>query len=157
MKAEFINSFITVTTNVIETMTSVSVVAGKPQLKTTRSTSGIVTGVIGLTSDHLAATIVLSFEESTILGIVTAMFGEPITSITPEVCDAVGELTNMICGGAKGQLTRGETKFNMATPTVISGKNLEISQLGKGPTITIPFSIPAGPFTLEVCSAEIKQ
>jgi CheY-specific phosphatase CheX len=37
----------------------------------------------------------------------------------------------------------------MASPVIISGKNIEIHQISNGPTITIPFETDAGRFVVE--------
>jgi len=63
--------------------------------------------------------------------------------------NAVGELTNMICGGAKAQLAKLNHKFDLATPTMVVGKGVEISYYSNAPTIVIPFSTEHGDFVIE--------
>lgn len=150
MKAELINPFLMATKNVIETMAQVSIKSAQPYLKKGNSTYGEVTGIIGMTSDELTGCMILSFSEPCILMIVANMLMEPQKNeIDDDVLDAVGELTNMICGGAKAELAKGNQKFNLATPTMVKGKGVEISYYSPAQTIVIPFETTAGPFVLE--------
>jgi chemotaxis protein CheX len=73
----------------------------------------------------------------------------PKEKIDEEVVDAVGELTNMICGGAKAQLAKMNLKFNLATPTMVVGKGVEITHYSDAPTIVIPFKTESGDFVIE--------
>ena len=128
MKAEFINPFLHATKNVLETMAQTMVTAQKPQLKEGKTSYGEVTGIIGMTSVEVTGSMIVSFSEKCILKIVANMLmEEPKAKIDDEVVDAVGELTNMICGGAKAQLAKIDHKFDLATPTMVVGKGVEIS------------------------------
>ena len=150
MKAEFINPFLHATKNVIETMAQTPVNAQKPALKEGKTSYGEVTGIIGMTSEEITGSMIVSFTEKCILSIVANMLMEdPKAKIDAEVVDAVGELTNMICGGAKAQLAKIDHKFDLATPTMVVGKGVEISYYSEAPTIVIPFDTAAGSFVVE--------
>jgi len=149
VKAEFINPILESTINVIETMASTKVVMGKASLKKGIRVWGLVNGIIGMASQDLAGNLILSFDKESILGIVSSMLGEKMTDITPDVVDAVGELTNMICGGAKAILGKIGYKFDMATPVMLVGQELELCQFSKAPVITAPFTVEYGKFVVE--------
>lgn len=154
MKVELINPFINATANVLTTMCKTEPFAGKPNLKEGKATWGAVTGIIGMSSDKLVGNMVLSFDEPSILGIVNAMLSESYKEINSEIVDAVGEITNMISGGAKQQLSELGYAFSMATPIMITGQGVTISQLSKAPVIQIPFTSNVGKFVLEANLAE---
>lgn len=150
MKAEFINPFLTSTKNVLETMCQTAVTAQKPELKKNNTTYGEVTGIIGMTSQSVAGCMIVSFSEACILQVVANMLMEPPKAkIDDEVTDAVGELTNMICGGAKAQLAKMDLQFDLATPTMVVGKGVEITYYSEAPTIMIPFKTEKGQFVIE--------
>ena len=149
MSADYINPFLNATANVISTMASTPATAGKPGLKKDTASFGVVTGVIGMASDNLTGNMVISFEEPSILGIVSKMLGEEFKAINKDVVDAVGEITNMICGGAKKELSEKGFKFDMAIPVIVEGRNVTITQLSKGPVISIPFKTDCGEFVVE--------
>ncbi len=150
MKAEFINPFLASAKNVLETMCQTPVSAKKPELKRDKVTYGAVTGIIGMTSSEVTGSMIVSFNEDCILNVVANMLMEPVKEkIDDEVTDAVGELTNMICGGAKAQLAKLNHKFDLATPTMVVGKGIEISYYSDAPTLVIPFSTDHGEFVIE--------
>lgn len=154
MDANIINPFVASTVNVIKTMAFTEPVSGAPRVKMDRLTWGDVTGIIGLAGEGMAGNMVLSFSAPSILGIVSKMLGEQFTELNKDVVDAVGELTNMISGGAKAELYEYGYRFHMATPMIIVGKNVELSQLSKVPIIQIPFTTPEGEF---VCEANLAN
>ena len=150
MDAKLINPFINATVNVLETMAHAKSVPGKPYLKKDSVAKGDVTGVIGVTGEN-NGTISVTFEEGSILKVVSNMFGEEMTTLDNEVADAVGELTNMISGQARRELETIGKVFEAAIPSVITGKNHKISHITNGPKIAIPFTTEGGAFTIEVC------
>ena len=150
MDAKIINPFINATMNVIETMAFVKSKPDKPYLKKDNVAKGDVTGVIGVTGEA-NGTRSITFEEASILHIVSGMFSEEITELNFEVADAVGELTNMVSGQARSKLEEAGKIFHSATPTVITGKNHMIVHITDGPKIAVPFSTDAGGFTMEIC------
>ncbi|MDY0163383.1 chemotaxis protein CheX [Desulfobotulus sp.] len=150
MDATLINPFINATINVLETMAFVKSKPGKPFLKKEDVARGDVTGIIGLTG-AANGTIAVTFDEGSILKVVSNMFGEPMTELNSEVADAVGEITNMISGQARRELEGLGKVFEAAIPSVVSGKNHTITHYTDGPKIAIPFSTEGGQFTIEVC------
>ena len=150
MDASLINPFINATINVLETMAFVKCKAEKPYLKKDDVAKGDVTGVIGITGEA-NGTIAVTFEEITILKIVSNMFGEEMKELNSEVADAVGELTNMISGQARRELEENGKVFEAAIPSVVAGKNHQITHYTDGPKIAIPFVTEGGRFTIEVC------
>lgn len=157
MKAEFINPFLQSTKNVLETMCQTQVTPGKPFLKKDHHTYGDVTGIIGMASADVTGCMILSFTEKCIVNVVANMLMEDAKkTIDDEVVDAVGELTNMICGGAKASLAKLKHSFDLATPTMITGKGIEISTLSESPTIVIPFDTEYGSFVIEANLSDRK-
>jgi chemotaxis protein CheX len=155
MKVEFINPFLSATKNVLETMCQTTVKANKPSLKQDTMSYGAITGIIGMASSTISGCMVLSFSEACILRVVANMlYEEPKNKIDEDIIDAVGELTNMICGGAKAQLAKLNHKFDLATPTMITGKGIEIAYHTEAPTIVIPFTTDYGDFVVEANLAE---
>jgi len=150
MDAKLINPFINATLNVLKTMAFVSTKPGKPYLKKDDMAQGDVTGVIGITGEANGS-VSVTFDERSILKIVSNMFGEEMKEINGEITDAVGELTNMISGQARKELEEAGKVFEAAIPSVITGKNHCITHITHGPKIAIPFEIEEGIFTIEVC------
>lgn len=149
MDVKYINPFLTATVNVIKTMAFVDLRPGSPYLKEEATAEGDVSGIIGLTGD-VAASLSVSFSFGLIKEIMKNMLGEEITEITAEVQDAVGEMTNMICGDARRMLQQEGLNLSAAIPTIIAGKNHTIKHAIKGPVINIPFEAQGGKAVVKV-------
>ncbi len=149
MKAEYINPFVDSTLNVLSTMAFTDSSPGAPSLKKDNLTKGAVTGLIGMAGSEINGNMILSFEKATILSIVSKMVMEEFSEINDDVTDAVGELTNMISGGAKKLLSEHGLSFDMATPIMIVGQNVELKQLSDHPVISIDFTTDSGKFWVE--------
>ncbi len=154
MKAEFVNPFIEATTNVLGTMAMVQPKVGKPFVKGAQASRGDLTGVIGMTGEKLTGTMALVFTEACAMAIASNMLGETYTSLVQDVIDCVGELTNMISGGARGKLGEQGYSFQMALPSMITGASHSVHHPANAPVLVIPFSIPEGDFFLEACFRE---
>lgn len=66
----------------------------------------------------------------------------------------VGEISNMISGQARQQLEKTGKLLHGSIPSVIVGKNHQISHFTTYPVIAVPFETPEGGFTIEVCIEE---
>ncbi|MBW2147225.1 MAG: chemotaxis protein CheX [Deltaproteobacteria bacterium] len=151
MDVKFINPFVDATLNVLRTMAGLNPTNGKPYLKAEKKSKGEVTGLIGLVGAKTRGSFAVSFQESCIKQIVSNMLGEEIPEMNGDVLDAVGELTNMISGGARAKLAEQGLDFEMAVPMVITGTGHNITHITDHPIIVIPFETEAGSFFIEAC------
>ncbi|NDY42130.1 chemotaxis protein CheX [Dissulfurirhabdus thermomarina] len=137
-------------------MAGVEPKVGRPYLKKDTVAFGDVSGIIGVTGAEKGS-MSLSFSEPAILTIVSNLVGVPVTEINEEVKDAVGELTNMICGDARRRLQDLGVTLQAGTPTVVSGKGHSISHFHDGPFIGVTFEIDSGSFVVEVAFGEHRS
>jgi chemotaxis protein CheX len=93
----------------------------------------------------------ISFDEGLVLEIMHQILGEKPDVIDSDLQDMVGEITNMICGGAKNELDQKGYDFGMATPVVVSGKNHTINHQVDGGKMVLPLSHASGNLYLEMC------
>jgi chemotaxis protein CheX len=144
MNVEFINPFLSSMLNVMSTMAHMELTPEKPKLKKGEAAHGDVSGLIGMVSNQTKGSLSITFEASLALAVMQNMFGESPTEINEEITDLVGEITNMVTGGAKRLLSEKGFEFDMATPMVVSGKNHSITHKAKGPVVIIPLSSADG-------------
>ncbi|OUS29220.1 chemotaxis protein CheX [Gammaproteobacteria bacterium 45_16_T64] len=156
MNIDFINPFLQSMSNVIATMASIESVQGEVSLKLDDVAHGDVTGLIGMVGEKTKGSLAISFKKEVILDITSRMLGETITEINDDVLDCVGEITNMVTGGAKNLLAEKGFDFDLATPVVINGESHDVVHKFKGNKITIPFSTEYGDFFVEICFEDIK-
>ena len=106
-----------------------------------------VSGIIGV-SGKAIGTIVLSLSTASALKAASTMLMVEKTAIDDEVLDAVGELTNMVTGGAKAQLEA--FSLTMSLPNVLMGEGCRIHFPNNAHPIAIPFACPWGALSLQV-------
>ncbi|WP_088330420.1 chemotaxis protein CheX [Lacimicrobium sp. SS2-24] len=151
MNVEFINPFITSLVNVLATMAQTELTVGKPKKKSDEVARGDVSGLIGMVGPQIKGSFSITFDAPLALEIMHRMLGEKPAKIDADVTDMVGEITNMVTGGAKNELAGKGYEFEMATPMVVSGKQHTITHKVDGPKIILPFSSDAGSAYLEIC------
>ncbi len=132
-------------------MASLKAEPGKPEIKKTNIAKGDVTGLIGMASEQAKGTLAITFTEPVILDIAKRMLHEEFQTVDSTVTDLVGEITNMVTGGAKRILSEQGYRFDMAIPSVVAGKGHTIRHKSKAPIIMVPFNTEAGSFFVEVC------
>lgn len=151
MNVNFINPFLESLLNVLKTMASMELKPGKPNLKKDNIAKGDVSGLIGMVGYQTKGSLSITFEESLILEIMNNMLGERPSKVNEEVTDLVGEITNMVTGGAKNLLGDKGYDFEMATPIVVSGKDHTIAHKSDGQKIIMPFTSNYGNAYIEIC------
>jgi chemotaxis protein CheX len=138
MEVKYINPFILATQTVFKTMLGITVDIGKPVLKTVNSTSGDVTGIMGLVGDKKGM-IAISLRNSGAMFVFKTLIGDECNSISAEVVDAIGELTNIISGQARKEFEKTGINLKAAIPMVVVGNAVEMNFITKIPIISLPF------------------
>ncbi|HIF9399210.1 TPA: chemotaxis protein CheX [Photobacterium damselae] len=151
MKAEFVNPFLASLLNVVQTMTTMELSPQKPRLKKDEIARGDVSGLIGMIGPQTKGSMSITFDEKLALEIMHRMVGERPAGINEEITDMVGEITNMVTGGAKRILADKGYDFDMATPAVVSGRGHTITHKCEGAVIIMPFESDYGRAFIEIC------
>ncbi len=154
MQVEHINPFVAALKNTFKTMLSCEARRGNLAVKQNSRAAHDVSGVIGL-SGKAVGTVVVSFSTQVALKAASTMLLTEATQINDEVLDAVGELTNMVAGGAKAELE--EYKLMVSLPNVITGPAHEVHFPSEVTPISIAFDTDWGPISLEVGLAPIRE
>jgi len=138
--------FINSTVNVFSSMVGITPEIAKPRLKEGSGASFDVSGIIGFSGEILGS-VVVSLQLQTASKLVAAMVGSDVDPTSPDFADAIGELTNMIAGGAKTNLG---VLANITCPVVVIGASHVIARLTGVPCIVIPCHTPHSDFAIEV-------
>ncbi|RHW74820.1 chemotaxis protein CheX [Colwellia sp. RSH04] len=149
MNVEFINPFLSSMLNVMSTMAQMELTPEKPKLKKGQVAMGDVSGLIGMVSEQAKGSLSITYDASLAIATMKGMVGEAPDSVNEEITDLVGEITNMVTGGAKRMLSEKGIEFDMATPVVVSGHEHTIHHKAKGPIVIIPLSSPHGKAYIE--------
>lgn len=149
MNVDFINPFLSSLLNVMSTMAQMELTPEKPKLKKDEVSMGDVSGLIGMVSPETQGSLSITFQGSLALATMKNMVGESPDEVNEEITDLIGEITNMVTGGAKRMLSEKGFEFDMATPMVVSGKDHTIKHKADGPVVIIPLSSPHGKAFIE--------
>lgn len=128
------------------TMLKIPVSVGAPIPKTGSASTADVSAVIGF-SGMTVGSIVLALPRAVSTRLVGAFVGVPIAFGAPHFSDAIGELLNIIAGGARQSF--GADTF-MTVPNVVLGEGHSFSLLSDAPTTVIPCTTADGNFVLEI-------
>ena len=154
MDVSLVNPFIEGALHILDTTAFVKVKPEPPYLKTNSFSQGDISGLLEISGD-LEGSAAISFSEKSILGIVSAMFGEEMTEINEEITDAVGEISNMIAGHVTTKIAELDKKIKVKFTKVVIGRDESISHIDAGShVVSIPFRTTKGSVILEVCYAD---
>jgi len=144
----YIMPFVNSIQNVFETMLQLPVTVGDPTLKRTTDPSYDVSGIIGMSGD-VDGSVVLSFPTKTAERIVSLFTGEELAAKHEDFPDAVGELVNMVSGGAKAQFAG--KNVMISCPSVVIGNDHVVFARKDVVCIQMLCSSDCGDFAVEVC------
>ena len=111
-----------------------------------------ISGSIGL-AGKTSGVITITFLKETACKISSNMLDDKFDEINDTVKDSIGEIANIIAGGAKSILAEQGLTYKIALPSVIVGDSHSISYPPGVPCMVIPFLIKNSndKFHLEVC------
>lgn len=155
MDASYITPFVKSIQNVFSTMLQLPVTVLDPTIKQGNSPSHDVSGIIGMSGD-VKGSVVLSFKLDAAESIVALFCGERLDSNGADFADAIGELVNMVCGGAKALFTQTKS-VSISCPSVIVGQNHGVSLPSDIPCVVIPCTTDCGEFVIEVAIREASN
>jgi chemotaxis protein CheX len=147
MDVKCINPFMGAIKNVFQTMLSVDVQFGKPQVKKEATISHDVSGIIGLSGD-VEGVVIVSFPKLSALKIASTFAGIALSDIDEDFADAIGELANMIAGNAKKDFEGLDVMISI--PSVVIGSGHMVKNSRVLPRLIIPCTCPMGSFVVEV-------
>lgn len=137
------------TTEIFSTMIMLEAVPHPPQLERDPTFCCNVSGMIGLAGLYKG---MLAIHASTevALAITGSFLGMDVSEVDSEVCDAIGELANMLGGSIKHQLSAQGADIKLSIPSTICGRDYRVDCGASGQSQIIPFGIPAGTFLVEL-------
>jgi len=157
MKAEYINPFIESVYNLFEMMLGCSVERGEPGLSKGDANPRDITALIGL-SGTVKGTVALGFPVETALKMVSRLLGMEIKTVDETIIDGVGELVNIVAGGAKAKFSEFHgPPINLSIPTIVRGSNYTVNYPSGSTWLEIPFESDLGDFNLRVTLVFNKQ
>jgi chemotaxis protein CheX len=151
MDVKILNPFLEATIDVARNMAQLEIKVGKPSLKVGDIASGDVTGFIKLDGSRHRGSLAITFNSEALMLVYERMLGETLQALDDSAMDLAGEITNMVCGGAKQRLSENGYDFSLTQPSMLSGESHHIHHQGKGPVLALPLELEKGQMMIEVC------
>ncbi len=151
MKVEYINPFIIATKEAFTKMVGCEMERVDLYVAEDDHPVKDITGIIGLTG-RARGCVAISMTRELAIRASQAMADNDASELNAEVADAVGELANMIAGGAKAQLEQFEIRISL--PTVLFGNYNSIEFPSETPALCIDFESEWGDLTVQVALVE---
>lgn len=145
-----INALLSSLFTIFSTMVRLEIQAGTPVIKLDNIAKGAASGLIGMKTEGASGSVALSLTLPTIRKISLGMLGEEFTRVDKEAADLVGELTNMLVGGAKRIMSEKGHDFDMHTPQLLVGDGHEIVHHYAGQTVLLPILMNQDEFYIEL-------
>ena len=146
MDASYIKPFVESTKAVFSTMLAVEVTFGKPHM-----VDGLprfdVSGIIGMSGD-VVGSVVLSLPTEVAKKLVAKFTNVPDDLSNEDFADAIGELVNMISGGAKAKFAG--KSVSISCPSVVIGQGHTVTRPSNTPCVSIPCRTPLGDFSIDI-------
>ena len=156
MNVDYINPFINASLEVVKTFAGIDSAAGRPLVRPQPATGGDIKGFITLNGHGINGYFIISFTRAFLEDILAALFdGGPVSG--EEVDDLAGELTNMISGSAKAQLSEKGFFFDVAVPKISHTMPMIPDDLKSGPVIIVPFDSRAGKYFIQASIKKIEE
>lgn len=154
MNVNYINPFINGCIDVFKTFAGLISVPGKPVARKQPGAPGDIKGMIGLNGHGINGYFIINFSRPFLEHIMASLFGVAGPAAMEELNDLAGELTNMITGNAKAELSKRGFFFDVAVPQISSSAPKIPDTMTRTPVIMVPFTTKSGRYAIE---ASIKR
>ncbi|WP_321368685.1 chemotaxis protein CheX [uncultured Desulfuromusa sp.] len=137
------------TQEIFSSMLMLDVDPGDPFLRDDSKLLNGISGIIGLAGE-VKGLLAIHLPNKAAQDITTAFLGMDVEEINEDVCDAVGELANMLGGCIKTILDPGGSNVQISMPSAIYGEEYAVDCLTDSESVTVPFTFNAQTFMVEL-------
>lgn len=154
---DFILPFIESTHTTFELMMNRKIKRKDVYIKKNYVMFGDISGVVGV-SGKMCGTSSVSLPAEFAVDVVGDMMGEDVAGGIGDmvVHDGVGEIINMVAGGARTTLGTTQLKIECTLPTIISGRGHELYHRCDTTSVSMIFETDRGEeFAIDICTQEM--
>ncbi|MEA3363395.1 MAG: chemotaxis protein CheX [Thermodesulfobacteriota bacterium] len=141
------------TQEIFSSMVMLEVTPGEPLKRADNKLVDSISGIIGL-AGTIKGMLAIHLPNQAALAITTAFLGMDVDEIDEDVCDAIGELANMLGGSMKTILDPGGSNVQLSMPSAIHGEEYAVDCLADAELVTVPFSFNGQTFMVELQISE---
>ena len=138
-ETELASHVITATKEVFSTMVFMELEDNYPLREPVTRFHCSVTGMVGLAGTY-SGILSIHCPQELALVVTSNMLGAEVTEVGEDVCDALGEIANMLGGHVKQVFSKGGLDLNLSIPTVITGEDYTVNCMADKDCVIIPFT-----------------
>jgi chemotaxis protein CheX len=116
---------------------------------TATETSLNVTSMVGL-AGQLCGVITIRCSSQSAELMASKMLGLAPDEVGPALCDALGEVCNMVAGNFKNKISGMSEKCLLSTPTVIIGSDYKLYSVGSSPVLVLRLLFEGMPLVISL-------
>lgn len=113
----------------------------------------VIIGIISLVGDA-DLSVFIGLPQGTASPLVAKFAGFEVPYESPDMGDAVGELTNMLAGAMKSLLDARNIKVNISLPTVMRAQSIQVLTQRSGMTAKMGLQSDLGPFWTGIAAGQ---
>lgn len=159
---KFSKPFVDALSETFDMMVQTKIKAHSPTIKKSAVAKGDITALIGMNgtietdnkTKGFKGLMAISWPEKMYIALASRMLFEEYEEFCDDIADTGAEICNIVMGNAKNGLVPHGYKLDMATPSMVRGKNHEIKYPSKSTVVEIIISCDLGDFSLELCYQE---
>lgn len=156
MDVKYINPFISASMEVFSTFAGVESRPGSPSVRTRPLADKDINGFISLNGHGINGYFIINFSTVFLREILAGIFDHS-EATQEELYDLAGELTNMVTGSAKAELSKKGYFFDVAVPKISHTTPRIPDNMKKKPIIVVPFNTRSGNFHIEASLQRIEE
>ncbi len=137
------------TREIFSSMIMLDVTAKEATKRTSPDFVNSITGMIGLAGTS-KGNLLIHLPAPVATAVTTAFLGMDVESIDDDVCDAVGELANMLAGAVKAALDPSGSDIKLSMPTTVYGDSYCLDCQDCGISVLVPFDLDGAEFSVEL-------
>ncbi|MDX2480995.1 MAG: chemotaxis protein CheX [Desulfuromusa sp.] len=137
------------THEIFSSMVMLEVTPGEPFKRADSKLVNSISGIIGLAGE-IKGMLAIHLPDKAALAITTAFLGMDVEEIDEDVCDAVGELANMLGGSIKTIVDPDGSKVQLSMPSTVHGEDYAVDCLTNAESVTVPFVFNGQSFMVEL-------
>lgn len=147
---DFIRPFVEAAENVFTTMLNRTVRWTRTSVKCDQRAFAEISAVMGTGEEGAAGLLVVSMSATVAKKVGAGFLGLEVADLDQDVKECIGELLNMIAGGAKAKLEGTPYYFKLSIPTVVIGNDLKIHHKPSHTCTVAELTLDDEPFVVEV-------
>lgn len=146
---DFVQSVVTATCEIFETMLMTQATPGEPLAKRDELFRDGLSGMIGMAGGYRGV-LAIHCSNQVAMAITSTFLGMEVDEVDDDVKDAIGEMANMLAGSVKTSLAENGKDVKLSIPSCIGGPEYTLDCQSEAEKVIMPFKIVAGEFLVEL-------